>query len=143
MVRRILEARRSSRVALLGPVPSWVNGRVEAAALDLSVRGVRLEHREVMRPGQVYTLQFHLPASPLPQPLVARVVWSWVHRFEPGREPALVFHSGLEFLELPAASREALTALLADVEQQMAAPRLASAGPTSLDGAPAREGERP
>src|SRR3990172_8899876 len=79
MVRRILEARRSSRVALLGPVPSWVNGRVEAAALDLSVRGVRLEHREVMRPGQVYTLQFHLPASPLPQPLVARVVWSWVH----------------------------------------------------------------
>ncbi len=116
-----LLVRRTLRVVLPTPIRSEVNGRFDAFALDLSDRGIRIEHREVVRPGLRYELQVYFPGRATPLRLPARAVWSWVHRFEKtGDTPPLVFHSGLEFQELAPEVRGRLAAFLAEMNEAAA-----------------------
>ncbi len=93
--------RRAPRVPVHPPARCEVNGKLEAAVLDVSPLGARIEHRETLRPGQPYLLTIPLVPDGPPRPLPARVVWSFVHRFEPRRdEKGLIFHSGVEFRNL-------------------------------------------
>lgn len=95
-------SRRSRRLPLRPSLRATLDEFLEAAVLEVSAAGARLEHRKALRPGQrhLLTLTSAGPAAPLQ--VRARVVWSWVHRFEPGRDQAgFVYHSGVAFEALP------------------------------------------
>lgn len=116
MSDRPSKRRRAHRMPLAPPLPSRLNGRLEARVLDLSLLGVQIEHRGLVRPGQAYTLNVDLPGERPPVHMVARAAWSLVHRLEGAEDGAIVvYRTGLEFLELPAGVRLHLTGLLAEL----------------------------
>ena len=84
----------------------------EVMVHDLSVFGARLAHREPLRPGRWYALA--LPRTDRPEPLAlpVRILWSSVRRFDPGRDPGMIYHSGVEFRNLPPAVDRDLVAFL-------------------------------
>jgi hypothetical protein len=119
MGNRLHDTRRVRRIPLDGSIRSEVNGCFEAAVLDLSDRGARIEHREVVRPGQVYVMELRLPGVSTLLRLSAYAVWSWVHRFQPGHDTGgIVFHSGVEFQGLAEGTRQALAEFLGQADTQ-------------------------
>ncbi len=113
MANPVLTQRRSRRVPLWGTLSGELNSCCPAVIIDLSERGVQLEHQEIVRPGQLYVLQLVLRDLPEPLRLPARAIWSWVHHFEVSLEQPLVYRSGLEFQELSPEVSESLGAFLA------------------------------
>lgn len=127
MAERAHKPRRTHRVPVPCPLPTHLNGRLEATVLDLSLLGVQIEHRDLVRPGQAYTLNVHLPGTRTPVHLAARAVWSWVHRFEPGEDGAIVvYRTGLEFHALVPGATQTLARFLEDLEKSGQDHRLAA-----------------
>ncbi len=108
------DARRVVRVQLpQGGVQGELDGQVAVTVLDLSPLGARLEHAEPLLPAQPCLLAFALPeAAPLRLP--ASIVWSRAHLPEPGSgETKWLYHSGVEFRDVPPTLARDLGAYLA------------------------------
>lgn len=87
---------------LTPPLRGELDGGVEAAVLEISPTGARVEHRQFLSPGGSYTLALPVAGDAACLRLPCRVIWTWVHRNEPGEgETGCIYHSGLEFLDLP------------------------------------------
>lgn len=107
------DARRTPRIPLRPAALCEINGRFEAAALDLSPLGAGLEHRDMLRRGERFLLRMvprWLGGSLV---LPSKVVWSKVHRMEMRRDDGeLIFRSGVEFANLSAVVERDLVAYL-------------------------------
>ncbi len=122
------DARRAARIPLSPGVRAEVDGQVAVAVLDLSPLGARLEHVGRLLPAQPCLLTFELSeVSPLRLP--ATVVWTRAHLREPEPgAPRRLFHSGVEFSDVPPPMARELGACLDRV----------GGGPGSLPGTPPR-----
>lgn len=117
MTNRPHKHRQGQRLILPSSLDSRLNGRLEAKVLDLSIRGARIEHRDLVRPGQAYTLSIDLPRPHTPIHVVARTVWSVVLRIEPGAESTtMVYRSGLEFEGLTSGASQRIAEFLCELE---------------------------
>ena len=104
--------RRHARVMLKEPIRDPTSGHHEVRILELSLRGARVEHTVILRPGGTHRL--HVP---LPNRVVAiqcLVVWSEARGRVKGekRGAGLRFHSGLEFRNLSSEIETQLAAYL-------------------------------
>ena len=106
--------RRARRIQLPTQVPGEVNGSLAARLVDLSSRGARLEHADILRPGHRCLLSLPLVFAAGTLYLPSRIVWSQVRHIE--RQEGIVYHSGLEFQALPPDIREELGEYLGRVE---------------------------
>ncbi len=126
------DTRRTPRISLRPAARCDVNGRFEAAVLDLSIHGAGLEHPEILRPGQRFLLRMAPRWTEGSLALPSKVVWSIVHRMETRRdEGEFVFRSGVEFLSLPAAAERDLAVYLGSFARGGAA-AASAARPASL-----------
>ena len=105
--------RRFPRVKVLGNVTGSVTLLQDVTLLDLSEGGARLEHGGRFSINAICYLR--LPAAGGELDLKGRVVHSAVSRTVPGpvEGNTLLYHSGIEFLELTSESLAALRQLLA------------------------------
>lgn len=71
----------------------------DASLVDISLGGALIEHAQVVRPGTLSSLDLELQGKKLR--VKCRVARSIVNRIEgqPDGEQALIYHTGLEFLE--------------------------------------------
>ena len=112
--------RHDPRIHLPTGVPGEVNGSLAARLVDLSSRGARLEHGDILRPGHLCLLSLPLGFAARSLHLPSRVVWSQVRQIEP--KEGIVFHSGLEFQALPADVRQDLGEYLERVAGSLPGP---------------------
>ncbi len=118
------DARRAIRVSLPPGVQGDLNGQVAVTVLDLSPLGARLEHAEPLLPAQACLLTFALPEA-VSLRVPASIVWSRAHLLEPtSGETRWLYHSGVEFREVPPTLARDLGAYLNRV----------AGGPGSLSG---------
>lgn len=104
--------RQVPRVRIAGRPTTRVRPTLEARLVDLSLSGARIEHQGLLRPGFPCTME--LPAAKGPVALSSRIVWSSVVGSEKGAdgERILRYESGLEFTDLTAEQRAALSSFL-------------------------------
>jgi hypothetical protein len=110
--------RRSFRVPLPPGVRGELDGEIPVAVLDLSPLGARLEHHDIVVPGQVHLLTFTPPdAGHLCLP--SRIAWSQARRFAP-EHPAngWIRQSGVEFQDVPTDGGRELLAYLYKVTEE-------------------------
>lgn len=96
-------------------VGGGVKGQIavdEATLVDVSLGGALIEHAQVVRPGTRSGLRLILRGGAVS--LRCHVVRSAAHRLEPqpDGEVALMYRTGLEFLEPPEKARQALNDLI-------------------------------
>jgi len=92
--------REVPRVSLLGRPTTRARATLDVQICDLSVRGARIEHMSLLRPGSACTLE--LPPACGGMVLAAQIVWSRVvgtHEGSAG-ERQLRYQSGLSFTEI-------------------------------------------
>ncbi len=96
------------RIVLPGRPAARARATLEVSLCDLSVKGARIEHLSLLRPGSRCTLELPPPFGPLA--LSAEIVWSKVLGTEPGTDgqPRLRYESGLAFTGLTAEQQAAL-----------------------------------
>ena len=113
MVELYATPRRFPRVNILGGLSGTISVHQEVGLVDLSQAGARLEHIGRFRLGSVCFLRLPGPKGEIL--LKARVVYSAVTRTTPGQgdEPALLYQSGVEFLDLSPEAVAALRQILA------------------------------
>ncbi len=105
--------RRSKRIYPRVIVKGKAEGRItvlyEASLLNISLGGALIEHVQAVRPGTVSTLQVELQGKPVS--LRVRVARSVADRTEvqPDGERAVIYHSGLEFVDLPEEMRQVIS----------------------------------
>lgn len=101
MGKRQRERRRFSRVIVGCKTKGRVTAMHDASLVNISNGGVLIEHVQVVRPGTTSFLDLDLHGKRLS--LRCRVARSTVHRTEvqPDGEQTLIFHTGLEFVDLP------------------------------------------
>lgn len=106
------ERRRAPRFRLAGRPPCGLHAALDAVLLDVSTCGVLVEHTHPVQPNMIYTLA--LPAGQQTVLIVARVVRTLLsHITDRSQGPrSLVFHTGLEFVEISEEARTALEALI-------------------------------
>ena len=110
--------RRNPRFSVGG----WTKGRVtpdyEASLVDISLGGARIEHAKGVQPGTISDLD--LPLLGRGVRLRCRVAWSVLNRPEVqlDGEPALIYHTGLEFLDLPEKTRHVITEYIQSVAEE-------------------------
>ena len=95
------------RFVVGGKTKGRVTADYEASLLNISLGGAMIEHSEVVvRPGTISFLELELDGRRTS--LRSRVAWSVVKRPEttPEGERALVYHTGLEFIDLPEDTRQ-------------------------------------
>jgi len=104
------ERRRAVRHPVPGRVEGTVTAEIATALVDVSATGALVEHLHVMRPGYLYRVRF--VGSETAVDLTCRAVRSFIVRTQPSEteDPALVYRTGLEFIEADAG---AITRLLA------------------------------
>jgi len=138
MTERI-ERRRIARVALSGTPTVRTHDGVTARLLDISLRGARLAHAGILRPGSHCLV--HLPAELGSLRLPAQILWCTILGAEagPDGERYLQAHSGLGFLTLTGSQSTVLAGILQ--EMRTAASPLRERGPRA--GVPARDYPRP
>ena len=105
--------RRHPRFVVGGTAKGRVTADYEASLLNISLGGAMIEHSEVVvRPGTISFLELELDGKRTS--LRSRVAWSIVNRPEktPEGERALVYHTGLEFIDLPEDTRQAVCAYI-------------------------------
>ena len=92
--------REVPRISLAGHPTARARATLEVSLLDLSLKGARIEHLNLLRPGSVCHLE--LPAVLGSQVLTAEVRWSRVVASEanPAGERFLRYQSGLMFLQV-------------------------------------------
>jgi len=90
-----------------------MNYQHEVRAVNLSARGARLEHRQPLPPRGQCLISLPVGQQGAPLHLPARVVWSQVHHAEETAVvPGPLYHSGVEFQDLPVQDRWDLTVYL-------------------------------
>ncbi len=106
------ERRTVVRVALSGEHTVRTHDGVEAHLLDLSLRGARVEHFGILRPGSCYLVQ--LPADLGSLRLPAQVMWCTILRAEwrIDGDRHLRSQSGLWFTNMTEPQRIALAGIL-------------------------------
>ncbi|MFQ5988742.1 MAG: PilZ domain-containing protein [Candidatus Methylomirabilales bacterium] len=104
------EKRRYPRFPVGGRIKGRVRALYDASLMDVSVGGALIEHAQIVRPGSTSFLILFLHGRPVN--LRCSVVWSHVDRpeLQPDGERALIFRTGLEFLE----STDEILRLLSD-----------------------------
>ena len=104
--------REVPRIALPQRPTARAHATLEVRLLDLSLKGARIEHLALLRPGTACALE--LPPALGALVIAAQVVWSRVIGTEPGaeRERLLRYQSGLMFAQVPAGQRTALAQAL-------------------------------
>lgn len=77
--------------------------------MDVSLRGALIEHAQIVRPGTISFVILFLQGHPLN--LRCHVVWSQVDRpeLQPDGERALIFRTGVEFLDPPEEAQRLLS----------------------------------
>ena len=105
--------RRDPRVDLSPGVPGRVNHQLDVRATNLSARGARLEHHQPLPPRGQCLISLPLGQQGAPLHLPARVVWSQVHHGEGApATPGPLYHTGVEFQDLPVQDKWDLTVYL-------------------------------
>ena len=105
--------RRSARLSFLPPVSGGIVATHDAQIHDLSLKGARLEHTVLLRPGS--TCHLRVPVGAQFITVLGSVVWSQVvgrGTQSPDGTKSLRYQSGLEFVRLAAETRARLTAFL-------------------------------
>ena len=100
--------REVARIAIPGRPAARARATVDVSLCDLSVKGARIEHPNVIRPGSRCSLELPAPFGGLV--LGAEVVWSKIIGTEEGAagQPRLLYQSGLAFTEITAEQRAVL-----------------------------------
>lgn len=106
--RPIEERRRAPRIILREPVGGTIFTTVEATIVNVSTTGALLEHAQAVRIGQPYILTVTL--SPREVRVRCRIIRSGIHEIRPrgAREPAVVYRTGVEFLDATAEDLQVL-----------------------------------
>lgn len=93
---------------VVGKATGRVTAVHDASLVDISFGGVLIEHSQVVRPGTTSSLDLDLEGRRLR--LRCRVIRSVVNRIElqPDGEQALIYHTGLEFLDLSEETRQVI-----------------------------------
>lgn len=114
------ERRLVPRTLLAESVPAWIRGIPRVRLLDLSLKGARIAHLDLLRPGAACELE--LPVALRSLVLAAEVVWCRVIGQERGvrRERHLQSHSGLRFHALTDYQRIVLAGLLRQLPPETA-----------------------
>lgn len=101
MGKKQRERRRFSRVVVGCRTKGRVTALCDASLVDISHGGVLIEHVEFIHPGTNSSLDLDLQGKRLS--LRCRVARSVVHRtdVQPDGKETLVYHTGLEFVDLP------------------------------------------
>ena len=105
--------RQCARLTFQDPVCGRVLATHDAQFHDLSLRGARLEHTVILRPGS--TCYVRLPLGQLFVTVVGSVIWSQVvgrTATRPDGTPGLLYQSGLEFGHLAGEACARLSAFL-------------------------------
>lgn len=94
------KARQHPRFVVGGKTKGRVTAVHDASLVNISLGGALIEHAQVVRPGTTSSLELDLEGKKLS--FKCRVVRSIVNRREtqPDGEQALIYHTGLEFLNL-------------------------------------------
>lgn len=97
--------RRHQRLTFQEPLSDVITATHDVRILDLSLGGARVEHTNILRPGSMCHLR--LPLRGRRVMLLCHVVWSRaVGRVEgETRGTGLLFHSGLQFVNVPSELR--------------------------------------
>lgn len=101
--------RRVQRVHLAQPVIARL-GATQVALVDISVFGARIEHHMPLIAGAHTRLAFRWDEDDIATE--CRIVRSRLERFSVGGDGLTVYHSGLEFENVDAATREQLKGLI-------------------------------
>jgi hypothetical protein len=109
MEQKKADRRKHGRVFIKDPAKARIITGDEATLVDIGVGGVRMEHRRVLRPGSPFDVEFEVMGKRVR--LRCRVVWSVVARQEVDRdgEGVMVYHTGLEFLDLSAPMQQQIS----------------------------------
>jgi len=102
------DRRQHPRFTVAGKATGRVTAVHDASLVDISFGGVLIEHSQVVRPGTTSSLDLDLEGRRLR--LRCRVIRSVVNRIElqPDGEQALIYHTGLEFLDLSEETRQVI-----------------------------------
>lgn len=105
MGKKQRERRRFSRVVVGCKTKGRVAAICDASLVDISHGGVLIEHVQFIHPGTTSSLDLDLLGKRLS--LSCRVARSVVHRtdVQPDGKETLVYHTGLEFIDLPEETR--------------------------------------
>jgi hypothetical protein len=101
---RIEELRSSDRF-LVSPLLDGTFGEVAVKVRDISARGARIEHDQVVPGDQLAMLRFQIPSSAVNVEVMGRVVWSAVKSLDGGSSR---YHSGLFIRDKPELMRLAI-----------------------------------
>jgi hypothetical protein len=101
--------RRVQRVHLAHPVVARL-GSAAVVLVDVSVLGARVEHNVPLQAGGRARLQFTWDDEEIA--VEARIVRSRLERFSVGTDGLTVYHSGLEFEEVPATTKKVLKTMI-------------------------------
>lgn len=106
MGKKSADRRQSVRFTVAEKTKGRVTAAYEALLMNISHHGALIEHDDVVRPGTTSSLELELNGKKVK--LRSRVVWSAVVRqgLNADREMALVYNSGLEFLDLAEETQE-------------------------------------
>ncbi len=101
--------RRVQRVRLALPIVARL-GSAQVVLVDLSVLGARIEHHIALQAGSRGRLTFLWDDEPIS--IDTRIVRSRLERFSVGADGLTVYHSGLEFQDVPEKERSRLKAMI-------------------------------
>ncbi len=104
--------RKHARLTFSEPVTGAVTSSHEVHILDLSLRGARVEHTIILRPGSSCYLR--LPLDERVLTVNCRVIWSRAVGRTPGEQSGtgLLFQSGVQFSSLSLDAEAVLQAYL-------------------------------
>lgn len=102
--------RRVQRIHLAKPLLARL-GAVQVVLVDVSVLGARIEHHMPLTAGAHSQLSFTWDDEPIETD--CRIVRSRLERFSTGADGLTVYHSGLEFENMPSATKLCLKQLIA------------------------------
>jgi len=106
----VADDRHSARLTLRDHLTGDVTAKYAVEVLNLSMGGARLEHSFSLRPGEPCYLRVRLTDGLVNLP--ACVIWSRVIGGVGPTEGPLTFHTGVQFLALPAKTRSRLRTFL-------------------------------
>ena len=111
------DKRSCPRVMVGGETKGRVSSSDDALLLNISLGGVLIEHVQPLRPGTLTPLDVELQGNRLK--VQCRVVRSVVHRIglQPDGERALIYHTGLAFVDLSDDARQVISQYVHSMSQ--------------------------
>lgn len=112
-------SRQHPRFIVGGKKKGRVSTAYESSLLNISLGGALIEHAQVvLRPGALSILELELQGKRVS--LRCRVVRSVVKRpeIQPDGERAIIYHTGLEFLDLPEETRQVLCDYIQSITEE-------------------------